>query len=409
MPFEEVNRMDQKQSFIRDYLTEEWTFSSLCKAYSISRRAGYDLVRRYEVDPEHYHLPRSRRPSSSPWGRDKAMVERIKFWRTRKQKNRWGAKKIRAKLVSEHPDLAIPSVTTIHNILVREGLVKRRKRRRQVVAHHPVFDPTECNEIWSMDHKGKFYLGNRKRCSPLTVCDSYSRYLFTATGQYQETWRGVKRVLRRLFQEYGKPQYLHSDNGSAFASIQSPQGFGSLSYWLLDHGIEPVFSDPGHPTQNGRHERMHRDLKAECCSPPSWDLRVQNRKMNAFRREYNEVRPHESLDQRLPVAVHQPGNRAYRDEVKPAEYDAELRVFKVYKSGVFRLNGYEFVTVSRGLLDNYVGLKSLGNRVYEVYYRQTCLGYFQQGVDLQDGHYYLLRSDDDLPQRWRDRKARRRK
>ena len=409
MPFKSSSAMDQKQSFIRDYLTQEWTFSSLREAYSISRRAGYDLVKRYEADPEHYHLARNRRPLTSPWSTDEAMVDRIRFWRLRKPTNRWGAKKIRAKLVAKHPELVIPSVTTIHNILVREGLVKPRKRRRQVVAQNPVFDPMACNEIWSVDHKGKFYLGNRKRCSPLTVCDSYSRYLFSATGQYQETWRGVRKVLKRLFREYGKPKYLHSDNGSAFASIQSPRGFGSLSYWLLDHDIVPVFSDPGRPGQNGRHERMHRDLKAECCKSPSGDLRVQNRRMNAFRVEYNEVRPHESLDMRLPASVHELSDRAYRDEVKAAEYDSELQVFKVYKSGVFRLNGYEFVTVSRGLRDKYVGLKDLGNRVYEVYYRQTCLGYFQQGVDIQDGHYYLLRSDHDLPQRWRDRKARRRK
>ncbi len=204
MPFKSSSDMDQKQSFIRDYLTEEWTFSSLCQAYGISRRAGYDLVNRYEADPEHYHLRRSKRPLTSPWGTDSEMIERIKFWRNRKEKNKWGAKKIRAKLVEVHPELTIPSVTTIHNILVREGLVKRRKRRRQVVAQHPVFDPTVCNEIWSIDHKGKFYLGNRRRCSPLTVCDSFSRYLFTATGQYQETWRGVRQVLRRLFREYGK-------------------------------------------------------------------------------------------------------------------------------------------------------------------------------------------------------------
>lgn len=401
--------MDQKQSFIRDYLTDKFDFSSLCSSYGISRRTGYNLVNRYEEDPENYYLPRSRRPHSSPSSTDEFLVDQVKFWRNRKEKNKWGARKIRAKLKEIHPDLAIPSTTTIHNILVREGLVEPRKRKRRVVAQRPKFDPSECNELWSIDHKGKFYLGNSKRCSPLTICDSHSRYLFKSKGQYRETWVGVKKELIEVFREYGQPLYLHSDNGGAFASIQSPRGYGSLSYWLIDHGIIPVFSDPGCPTQNGRHERMHRDLKAECCSPPSYDLRTQNRQMNSFRVEYNEVRPHESLNDKTPWSAHYLSDRSYEEKVRPPEYDSDLQVKKVTQSGTVRWKSYEFVSVSRSLRGRFIGIKHEGNRVYSIYYRSECLGSFQEGETVQNGNYYRLRSDDDLPQRWRDSSKRRRK
>lgn len=409
MPFKSSSDMEQKQSFIRDYLSDEFTFSSLCEAYKISRRAGYDLVARYKSSPEDYFLQCSKRPLTSPGSTSTEVIDQIKYWRERKKSNRWGAKKIRVKLLKKFSESEVPSVTTIHNILLRNGLVKIRKRRRIVVPQHPVFDPTECNEIWSIDHKGKFYLGNGKRCSPLTICDSHSRYLFMAKGRYTETWKDVQRQLIGVFREYGMPQYLHSDNGSAFASIQSPRGFGSLSYWLLDLGIMPVFSDPGRPTQNGRHERMHRDLKAECCAPAWPDLRVQNRKHNEFVYEYNHIRPHEALDMLTPAEVHCRSNRIYPECIQEAEYGSEMEVFKVYDNGNFRLNGSTFVSVSRGLRNRYVGLKRLGNRVCEVYYRSVCLGYFQEGVDVKHGHYYRLRSDDDLPARWQHQDARRRK
>lgn len=401
--------MDQKQSFIRDYLTDEYTFTSLCISYGLSRRGGYNLVKRYELSPDDYFLPRSKRPDTSPGATPVEVVDRIKFWRQRKKKNKWGAKKIRVKLLEEFSEGMTPSVTTIHNVLRRSDLVKVRKRRRIVRPQHPVFDPTRCNEIWSIDHKGKFDLGNGRRCSPLTICDSHSRYLFMARGRYSETWKDVRQQLIKVFRQYGLPEYLHSDNGSAFASISSPRGFGSLSYWLLDLGVIPVFSDPGRPTQNGRHERMHRDLKAECCRPASNDLRVQNRMLNEFVQEYNEVRPHESLSMSTPSSAHIVSERTYPETIRAAEYDSDLEVYKVYKNGNLRLNGKAFVSVSRGLRDKYVGIKRLGNGVCEVYYRQVCLGYFQEGVDIKDGHYYRLRSDEDLPQRWQHQEARRRK
>lgn len=409
MPFKSNSAMEQKHSFIRDYLMDEYTLSSLCKAYGISRQGGYNLIKRYEREGELGLLPISKRPNHSPSLTPQWMVDRILFWRRRKKKNRWGAKKIRSKLLEEYLAEVVPSVTTIHNILIREGDVKPRKRKRPVEAQYPIFDPEECNEMWSVDHKGKFYLGNGRRCSPLTVCDSYSRYLFLAKGQYREVFKDTQRELERVFREFGLPEYLHTDNGSAFASSQSPRGFGRLSYWLLDLGIVPVFSDPGSPSQNGRHERMHRDLKAECCSPARKDLRSQNRLMNEFKQEQNEVRPHEALGQRTPAAVHEFSLRVYPSKISAPEYGSEMMTRKVASNGVLRWKSHEYVTISRALAGKYIGVKPLPGRVYEIYYREECLGYFQEGEQVNRGRYYVLTSDRHLPERYRDRGVRRRK
>ncbi len=401
--------MDQQRSFIQDVLSGEYTFSSLCEFYGVSRQGGYTIVKRFEVEGENCFESRSKRPLSSPHETSAAIVARILFWRTRKDKNRWGARKIRAKLIKEFSLSILPSNTTIHNILCRHGLVDPPKRRRLVEPQGPIFDPSVCNEIWSIDHKGKYYLGNGKRCSPLTVCDSKSRMILLAKGQYHERWRDVRKELIKLFERYGQPKYLHSDNGSAFASIQSPLGYGSLAYWCLDHGVRMIFSDPGCPAQNGRHERMHRDLKAECCCPASYDLRVQNRKLNQFAFEHNHIRPHEALQMETPASVHEFSPVKYSKQVADPVYGSEMMTRKVAANGALRWGSYEWVSICNALSGKYIGVKPLPNRAFEIYYRDLCLGYFVEGEGISKGRYYKLTSNRDLPERYRDRKQRRRK
>ncbi len=189
----------------------------------------------------------------------------------------------------------IPSVVTIHNILKRNGLVCPQKRLRRVKPVYPIFDPKECNEVWSADYKGKFLMGNKIYCHPLTIADSKSRFLFTAKGHYHETLKLAKAEFTKVFRKFGIPKQLHTDNGSPFGSVRAIQRFTQLSYWFIELGIMPVFSDPAHPEQNGRHERMHRDLKAACAKPSAYDLKAQQRRLNHFVKEYNNIRPHEAL------------------------------------------------------------------------------------------------------------------
>ncbi|MBB4080803.1 transposase InsO family protein [Lewinella aquimaris] len=403
--------MKQRIQFIHEVLQDKYTFSSLCQFYNISRQTGYAIMRRYRQEGIESLAPRSSRPLHSPGRVGEEIEELILSWRDRYPKNPWGAKKIRPKLVEEYGESGSPSVTTIQNVLKRRGRIKPAKaRRRKPDNVYPKYAAEACNDIWTIDYKGHFRLGNGKRCHPLTVCDAKSHFILRIKGHYHERWKVVRGELRALFRQYGQPQYLHSDNGSCFASIQSPRGFGRLSFWLIDHGIHPLFSDPGHPGQNGSHERMHRDLKAACCGPSCWDLRTQNRLMNTFARDYNEVRPHEELGQVVPASIYLPSQRVYQERVAAAEYDqSQLRVLKVSANGAIRWGNKEWVSVNRALAGRYVGVKQVGERLREVYYRNFCLGSFELADRIEPGRYYRLISSADLPQRFRDRHRRNRK
>ena len=170
----------------------------------------------------------------------------------------------------------------MHNILKKNGFVSTKKRMRRIKPVYPFFDPKKCNEVWSADYKRKFLMGNKIYCHPLTIADSKSRFLCTAKGHYRENLKSAKEEFKNVFRKYGIPKQMHTDNGSPFGSVRAIQHFTQLSYWFIELGISPVFSDPTHPEQNGRHERMHRDLKAACVKPSAFDLKAQQRRLNKF-------------------------------------------------------------------------------------------------------------------------------
>jgi transposase InsO family protein len=218
----------------------------------------------------------------------------------------------------------IPSVVTIHNILRRNGLVCPQKRFRRVKPVHPIFDHKECNEVWSADYKGKFLMGNKIYCHPLTISDSKSRFLFTAKGHYHETLNLAKAEFTKVFRVYGIPQRIHTDNVSPFGSVRAIQRFTRLSYWLIELGIIPVFSDPAHPEQNGRHERRHRDLKPACAKPSAYDLKTQQRRLNHFVKEYNHIRPHEALGMETPASIHSFSTKPFPERISSFDYNPEI-------------------------------------------------------------------------------------
>ena len=227
-------------------------------------------------------------------------------------------------------------MVTVHNILSRHGLVIPQKRLRRVKPIFPIFDPKQCNEVWSADYKGKFLMGNKIYCHPLTIADSKSRFLFAAKGHYHESLKSAKAEFTKVFRKYGIPEQLHTDNGSPFGSVRSIQRFTQLSYWFIDLGIMPVFSDPAHPEQNGRHERMHRDLKAACAKPSAYDLKAQQRRLNHFVKEYNHERPHEALDMETPGSIHKFSTRPFPERIRQFDYESSKKVMKVTQNGAIR-------------------------------------------------------------------------
>jgi transposase InsO family protein len=365
--------VDQKKEFLILYSTGKYPVSHLAEMFEISRMTAYKYIHRYEEDGIEDVSERSRRPYNSPNRTDLKYEKAITELRQRHP--RWGASKILILLEDKFPTDKLPSVSTVHNILKRNDLVKDRKRHKKVVPRYPVFNPEACNQIWSADFKGKFRMGNREYCYPLTIADSYSRFVFSAKGMKSANIINSRREFRAVFREYGLPSQIHTDNGAPFAAIRSLGRLSQLSVWFMELGIQPVFSDPAHPEQNGRHERMHRELKAEATRPPGKNLSGQQRKLNDFVLEYNSVRPHQALGLKTPSMVHRKSDLAFPEVVPEWQYPKEMKVRYVTTTGGIRVGKRGMVYLTTALGGKNVGLEPLGNRVYRLYFKQFFLGY----------------------------------
>jgi transposase InsO family protein len=199
----------------------------------------------------------------------------------RQQRPTWGPKKLRDRLTKANPSVAWPSETTFARILSREGLSQDRKPARRVpLAEHPPSAPRAPNDVWCADFKGKFRVG-RQYCHPLTVTDAFSRFVLCCRDTGAERFEPTRAAFEQTFREYGLPLRIKTDNGSPFASL-AVGGLSQLSLWWVKLGILPERSRPGHPEDNGRHERMHRTLKAETARPPKSTLDAQQAAFDAW-------------------------------------------------------------------------------------------------------------------------------
>jgi len=376
MPWKETTTMEQKIEFVCEWRTGKYTITELCKNFSISRPTAYKLIDRFEKLGYEGLREQPRIPRKHP---NETKGDIVKSILALKEKHRlWGAKKLRVLLFNEYAEELIPSVVTVHNILKKNGLVCPQKRLRRVKPVYPIFDPKVCNEVWSADYKGKFLMGNKKYCHPLTIADSKSRFLFTAKGHYHENLKSAKAEFTKVFRKYGIPQQLHTDNGSPFGSVRAIQRFTQLSYWFIELGITPVFSDPAHPEQNGRHERMHRDLKAACANPSAYDLKAQQGRLNRFVKEYNHIRPHEALGFETPASMHNFSTRPFPERITKFDYNSNMKVLKVTQNGAIRWKSYYWVYLTAALKGKYVAIEDLGNGIWKVFYRNVFLGYFNE-------------------------------
>ena len=203
--------MQQKERFIRMWQSNDFTFSALCKSFGISRPMGYKLIGDYSKYGESCFASKSTKPRSSPNKTPKFIEDKI--IELRKKHPNWGARKFKVILEEYFKENLIPSVTTINAIMKRNNLVRnRRKRSKSVGKLNPKFNPKECNEIWSADYKGRFKLKNGRYCRPLTVCDSKSRLILDISCHYNATYKSVQQSYKKIFREYGLPDFMHTDN-----------------------------------------------------------------------------------------------------------------------------------------------------------------------------------------------------
>ena len=309
MPWKECHVMDERLRFVARLLEGE-KMAPLCAAFGISRKTGYKIYDRYKACGVDAFTDRSRQPyrQANPLP---ASVEAV-IVRLKREYPGWGAPKIREKLRQQALTRQLPAISTVHAVLDRHGLVQRRRRRRRTGGGTGLSRPTEPNALWCADYKGEFMLGNRRYCYPLTITDFASRYLLTceALTTTQETFAFT--VFEQTFRAFGLPAAIRTDNGVPFASAHALYGLSTLSVWWLRLGIQIERSKPGHPQDNGRHERMHLTLKKEATKPASANVLQQQARFDTFLAQYNHERPHQALDMKVPADVYTRSPRVYR-------------------------------------------------------------------------------------------------
>ena len=313
----------------------------------------------------------SRRPRHSPNTTAEEIVSAL--LEARRRHPSWGAKKLLTILGKRHPRWSFPGRSTVCDILSRHGMVPKKRAKRRI--GHPGRPTTQMlapNDVWCADYKGQFKTHDGIYCYPLTVTDGYSRYLLGCQALPSTAVHEAKPVFTRLFREYGLPTRIRTDNGVPFATNTLAR-LSALSAWWVRLGVLPDLIEPGKPQQNGRHERMHRTLKAETTRPAAGNLQAQQRKFNRFRAEFNDERPHEALDQQTPASCYTASTRAMPNRLPPLEYPDRFEVRYVSANGGIRWN-CDWVNVSIVCAGEYVGLEEIDNGVWNVYFGPLKLG-----------------------------------
>jgi transposase InsO family protein len=363
--------MDQKIQMIGNWLSREYSITELSRIHEVSRKTLYKWIERYEANQETGLKERSRKPLVMPRATPPELVAEILALKSRHE--HWGSRKLLAWLESHQADKSWPAASTTSEILKRHGLVHTRHKRHHTPPYsEPFLKSNQPNEVWCADFKGQFRLGSGNLCYPLTLTDSYSRFLLGCWGLEHPAYLPTRAYFERAFGEYGLPSAIRTDNGVPFASV-GLGGLSSLAVWFVKLGIRPERIEKGHPEQNGRHERMHRTLKAEAICPPRKNMNEQQRAFDRFRAGYNDDRPHEALGQKTPASVYRNSAREYPAKLAQAEYPEYLSLRQVKDNGCFKWQAQELY-LSGALAGELVGLKQVDNGIWKIYFSFYPLG-----------------------------------
>lgn len=386
MPWKATEPLKERTKFLLEW-ERRWheaeggrlDLAELCRMFGISRPTGYAWVKRYlaaELELEAAVQERSRKPRSSPTAISEEMADLIV--EARKAHPKWGPRKLRTWLVELNPGNYVPSASVMAKVLKRRGMTTPRRRRRRARASGVAAPFSNCagpNDVWCIDFKGWFETGDRRRCYPLTLLDAFSRFLLRCEGLLEPDGKHVRSVLDSAFLEYGLPAAIRSDGGPPFAST-GPARLTELSVWLLRLGIRIEIIAPGKPQQNGRLERFHRTLADETASPPEACCAAQQRRFDLYRREYNYVRPHESLGMRPPARIYTPSPRSYPRPLVKREPDPFSREVRIDKDGFILWNRRK-VFISSALRYEYIELE-FGEGHWDVRWGAIPLGFLDE-------------------------------
>ena len=375
MPWSKCSVMDERLRFIARLLDGE-AMSDLCREFGISRKTGYKIFNRYKSQGVAAISDRSRRPvryANQLPTQLEAMIVGLK-----RDKPHWGARKLRELLVRRLPgDVRVPAISTIHAVLDRNDMVTHPGRPRRRAQGTPLSPGTQPNDLWCADFKGEFRLGNHRYCYPLTVTDHASRYLLLCEALDSTREEPAITAFDHLFRQHGLPSAIRSDNGVPFASPNALFNLSKLSVWWLRLGITIERIRPGHPQQNGRHERMHLTLKQETTRPPGMNALQQQARFDAFVHEFNTERPHEALAMQRPAERYARSTRPYHG-LPDLQYPLHDKQYMVTACGRICMHRKK-INLSTVLAGQLVGLKEVDDGVWLVSFMHYDLGY----IDLE--------------------------
>lgn len=370
MPLKEKTIVDQREEIARLTL-KGYSVTEVARMLGVSRPTVRLWRDRFTTEGRNGLEDRSHAPHSCPH-RTSEEIERLVI----EERNRWGwgSKKILRRLSDAYPEWELPGRTTLDTMFARHGLSVRRRRQRPAgqtpfARRYPAKKPGDLN---TLDHKGQFRMGNGQYCYALTMVDHISRYLLACQGLRSTSLEQAWPVIERVFLEHGSPRAVHSDNGPPFGAPGRGR-ISTLSVRLMKHGIQPVFSRPGRPQDNGAHERMHRTLKDATACPPAHDLKSQQKKFDQFRREFNHERPHEAIEMQRPAVVYKPGGRRYVAKVKPPEYDLGFEVRRVSPSGTIKWQN-RAIFVGEALRGERIALEPTAERTLTLHFYGFIIG-----------------------------------
>jgi putative transposase len=370
MPWSRTNPENERLQFVAKVQEGLYTKSELCQRAGISRQTGHELMRRYEAEGVAGLQARSRAPKQCTH----RVAEEIQvlLLEARRAHPDWGPRTILPYLQARHPQLALPAASTVGDLFTRAGLVKPRPRRRSwrhpgkasVVASEP-------NQLWTTDFKGQFRTRDGQTCYPLTIADAHTRFLLACDGLSSTAHTPAQAVFERVFRTYGLPQAIRSDNGGPF-STKAIAGLSRLSVWWTQIGIKHDRTQPGHPEQNGSHERMHRTLKKGTLLPPAANGQVQQERFDSFRQEFDWERPHHALGMKTPGSLYVASTREMPEYIPDPEYPGHCRIRRVRANGIVHFRD-RAIFLSELLLGLNVAFEEIEDGVWSIYFYDLLL------------------------------------
>lgn len=376
MPWQSTTPMSQRLEFIRTVVENRQEFRAACRAFGISEKTGYKWRARFLEGGPAALADRSHAPHVAAHQVAAALADRI--CTVREAHPTWGARKLREVLATDDPRTSWPAPSTITTLLKRAGLVQPRRRsarERAAWASTGLTQPHAPNDVWAADFKGEFRCGDGAYCYPLTISDLHARFVLGCTAFPSTASTAVQAQFIRVFQAYGLPRVIRTDNGAPFGAPLALGGLSALAVWWVRLGIRPERIHKGEPQENGAHERMHRTLKADTTRPPAATLALQERRFVQWRRVFNERRPHEAIGMVPPATRYDASPRPYPRRLPILDYPPDCELRRVEDAGCIKIrNARVFLTTV--LKGEYVALRETGDAEWTIRFGPLQLGVY---------------------------------